>query len=284
MTAAARRAENDNTPQRALGLGLLGGITDAPVTDASLARWWASLSASCFDGKLPVARIVVARCGSPRALSESSCDTLGWLVRIAPHVKERGELYVVAQLLHEGCHVWCREMLGDAEEPYGGHGPRWCAMANEIARRLRLGVLTRPSGGKGYLTPGAWPGVWGDRGASAPLVAAPTTAAPEGDLARPQRAVDPHALDALHARLEAAETEVARLRGVVEYRDGQLSRVWQWVTERRELHAEALSELKRGGQHSGGNAWGARKLIAEADEVRAAVGAIVRESNSDAIP
>lgn len=299
MTAVlARRPANDAAPgARTPGLGLLEGITGAEVTPALLTHWWSRLSAEFFDDALPAARIEVARCRSPRSLSESSCDVRGWLVRLAPRVAEHGELYAVAQLLHEAIHVWCRETHGDDETQYDGHGPRWCTRANAVAQRLRLSVLTRPSGGRGYLTPGAWPGVWDERPT---LRVAPPASTPASvqqasvqqalpfddtalraqlDAARAEvarlREREAHQLDALRAQLERAELEATQARHALEQRDGIIARVVEAVQARRDEHQRDLDAYRRRGVTSGGNVALTRKLLADADHQVVVVAAIV---------
>lgn len=243
----------------ASGLGSLGGITGAEVTAASLVRWWSVLSARCFDGRLPVARCEVASCRSPRAFSESHAEGDVWVVTVAPHVARAGELYAVAQLLHEGVHAWCVTVLGDAEEAYSHHGPKFIECANSVARALGLAVRTRRQAGDGYVTPGVWPGLWEAR-----VDVAPTRTDVEAEKLALEAGILRARLVELEAKLEAERAQHARDQA-------RLTDVQRGLAALRERYASKLSTLRARGATSGGVTAVTRALLALADEAHALV-------------
>jgi hypothetical protein len=258
----ASDAAGDDTMARRLArsLGSLQGLTGAEVTSEALARWWGDLSRQVFGGKLPShVSFEVARCLSPRSLSESHRTADGWRVRVAPHVVEYGEIYAVAQLLHEGVHVYCAAVLGDEEKSYRGHGPRFCSLANQVAATLGLAVRTREKGGKGYQTPGMWPGLWNDRPA--------TPAATQ----RPREAAETQAMElgVLRARLGETERALAEARAAAVVSDlpARLETARQAIDRERGEYARELAALKRKGTTGGGKVAELRKLLALVERV-----------------
>lgn len=250
--------------RKSQSLGTLAGLTGAEVTSAVLVRWWRELNAQCFGGKLPVVACEVARCASPRSLSETARRGETWVVRIAPHVAAYGELYAVAQLLHEAVHVYCARVLGEDERSYDGHGPAFTREANRIASLLGLSVRTHEKGGKGFLTPGAWPGLWLERPAS-PLASQKPRAESES------LAVEVGLLRARVVELERVNAELQRGGGG----GVELAEVRRRLAAEVDTRQRELADAKNAST-SGGKVAAARALLKQAETALAIVDDVTR--------
>lgn len=238
------------------------GLADREITAEDLRAWWSRLSGRLFGGKLPEASVTVARCQSPRSLSESYQKGGVWHVVVAPHVVTWGEVQAVAALLHEALHVYCCAVLSAPELSYSGHGPTFCAEANRCARELGMSLRVHERGAAGLARPGLWPGAWELRPrvpALAPRAATPApVAAP-----RPE-------LEAEVARLRAAAAGSVPLEALRMFR-ADLERV-------RDARAAVLETLRAEGRTSGGAVQQARALVGLATDVLEAFDARFREA------
>jgi hypothetical protein len=94
-----------------------------------------------FNGALREPILLVAATSSPRSLGEHvdrDRQGLRSVIRLSPHVLERGMLFARDVLLHEMIHTWQGEIIEELEEGYRGHGPRFAERCNTIGAKLEL--------------------------------------------------------------------------------------------------------------------------------------------------
>jgi hypothetical protein len=112
-----------------------------------------------FAGELSAPLLLVAATSSPRALGDH-CDRdehgLRSVIRVHPRAFRRGALFAKDVLLHEMVHVWQGEVLGDLEDAYRGHGPRFAEKCNLIGETLGLAAVG-VKGRKGLPDCARWP-------------------------------------------------------------------------------------------------------------------------------
>jgi hypothetical protein len=165
-----------------------------------------------FDGQLGEPLILVTFT-SPRALGDHQrrdVHGLQSVIRVHPKTVRRGEAFSRDVLLHEMVHVWQGEVLGDLEEGYRGHGPKFAEKCTAIGRALELPEVG-VKGRKGLPDCAGWPvnvrpaGFYGDEEAEAERrKRAPRPAAAEPDEATQDEARAPGGPRGPSARAAAA--------------------------------------------------------------------------------
>jgi hypothetical protein len=118
-----------------------------------LYRLWEDANAKWYDGVLVAPILLLAEPSTPKVYG--ACGPVSGYgarsqIRIRPsllrgthpHIRHAGEganRFVDDVLVHEQIHQWQQEVLGDDEDAYHGHGPKFRDQANRIGADLGLG-------------------------------------------------------------------------------------------------------------------------------------------------